>query len=261
MAAFEEESSPENPRLQLLIDRLNQNYNAYIAEKETLNKTEIFGLAGEIASTNDTHYYLTEHHIFKDSEIEFLLKFQNPLEIMAYTWHERQEDISDICFSLDKVFDDKETYLDDYPLMPEAEPTADPGTELGNTPADPIQAEAERITDEFLKLSEPNSPNRTHFMIKLSPEFMLNASSKDMERLSSAIPIKLLSFSNLNGEKGIFAFVPKGKSSKVQLKKSAVQPKKSIEDRLRAAQAKVDEQDASDAPGEHIKKRNNPAID
>ena len=88
-------------------------------------------------------------------------------------------------------------------------------------PDDPILTEAGRVFGELLKLhetKEPNSPNKTHYMVQISPDFLLNASSKDTERLFAAIPIKGLSFSALKGEKGLFAFTHKDAALKRQRK-------------------------------------------
>ena len=103
----------------------------------------------------------------------------------------------------------------------EAQPAQAPASDAPASAADHVIAEANRITDEFMKLEGPNSPDKTHFMVKLSPEFMRSAeSSKDMERLLAAIPIKNLSLSNLKSGNGKFAFAPKGKGGKLQLKRS-----------------------------------------
>lgn len=58
-----------------------------------------------------------------------------------------------------------------------------------------IEAEARRIVQEMKRRDTPNSPNRTHFMVELSPTFMQLASSKDTDRLFSMLPYKTLSFS------------------------------------------------------------------
>ena len=53
-----------------------------------------------------------------------------------------------------------------------------------------IMREARRIVAGLKDLSAPNSPNKTHFMVELSPYFMQIASSKDTERLFSMLPYK-----------------------------------------------------------------------
>ena len=55
-----------------------------------------------------------------------------------------------------------------------------------------IRDEAQRIVAEMKGLSAPNSPNKTHFMVELSPYFTQIASSKDTDRLFSMLPYKSL---------------------------------------------------------------------
>lgn len=46
-----------------------------------------------------------------------------------------------------------------------------------------IETEARRIVDKLKDLSAPNSPNKTHFMVEISPHFDALASTKDNDRL------------------------------------------------------------------------------
>ena len=46
-----------------------------------------------------------------------------------------------------------------------------------------IETEAQRIVDKLKDLSAPNSPNKTHFMVEISPHFDALASTKDNDRL------------------------------------------------------------------------------
>ncbi len=75
-------------------------------------------------------------------------------------------------------------------------------------PAD-AKTEAERITAAISGLSEPNSPNKTHYAVKVSHEFMRNASNNDTGKLLRALPFKNAMLGGLKGEKGIFVTVPK----------------------------------------------------
>lgn len=69
-----------------------------------------------------------------------------------------------------------------------------------------IEAEAQRILAEMKRQDSPNSPNKTHFMVELSPYFMQLASTKDTDRLFAMLPYKTLSFSKIEGRHGTFAF-------------------------------------------------------
>jgi hypothetical protein len=73
-----------------------------------------------------------------------------------------------------------------------------------------IQAEADRINDFFEKNGEPNSPNKTHIMIEISPRFLQRAGAKDIEALQGSLSyFDTLTFSQLNDRKGIFAMISK----------------------------------------------------
>ena len=70
-----------------------------------------------------------------------------------------------------------------------------------------IQVEAARLLRRLQSEREPNSPNGTHFMAQISPDFLIRASTKDQDRLFALLPFKSLSFSTLKDREGIFAFI------------------------------------------------------
>ena len=72
-----------------------------------------------------------------------------------------------------------------------------------------IEREARRIVADMKKLPEPNSPDKSHFMVELSPVFTRLASTKDTERLFSMLPYKTLSFSELKDQRGTYALIGK----------------------------------------------------
>ncbi len=72
-----------------------------------------------------------------------------------------------------------------------------------------IKAEASQILKQFREASEPNSPNKTHFMAQISPVFWARAKQKDHDRLMDMLPFDSLSLSTLNGYKGIYALISK----------------------------------------------------
>ena len=75
-----------------------------------------------------------------------------------------------------------------------------------------IETEARRIVAEMKRRDTPNSPNRTHFMVELSPYFMQLASTKDTDRLFSMLPYKTLSFSKIEGRHGTYALIDKNEN-------------------------------------------------
>ena len=98
-----------------------------------------------------------------------------------------------------------------------------------------IKREAERVLSKLQALKEPNSPDKTHFMVELSPYFTATASSKDTDRLLSMLPFKKLSLSNLKEQHGIYAFLPKDENRDKSLRK----PRQSIRAQLAADKEKA----------------------
>ena len=62
-----------------------------------------------------------------------------------------------------------------------------------------IQAEAERILRELRAPDVPNSPHGTHYMARISPEFLNRAGSKDHDRLMNLLPFRSLAFTGMKG--------------------------------------------------------------
>lgn len=102
-------------KLQELYDRLDANLAAFQLAWKMKSKTELIEDSREITAIKDAHYYLTESHGFEPEEIDYLLLFENPLQVVADKWRERTEDLSDFSFALDEVFD-KQDALRDYEL-------------------------------------------------------------------------------------------------------------------------------------------------
>lgn len=70
-----------------------------------------------------------------------------------------------------------------------------------------IKAEAAQILKRLQAPSEPNSPNGTHYMAQVSPDFLARAKTKDHDRLMAMLPFSTLTLSTLDGHKGVFALV------------------------------------------------------
>ena len=51
-----------------------------------------------------------------------------------------------------------------------------------------IETEARRIVGKMKELSDSNSPDKSHFMVELSPYFTQIATTKDTDRLFSMLP-------------------------------------------------------------------------
>ncbi len=70
-----------------------------------------------------------------------------------------------------------------------------------------IKAEALNILSQFQDTLEPNSPEGTYFMAKVSPDFLARASSEDQARLMKELPFPSLFLSILKDRAGVFAFI------------------------------------------------------
>lgn len=82
-----------------------------------------------------------------------------------------------------------------------------------------IDREARRIVADMKKLSAPNSPDKSHFMVELSPSFERLASTKDTERLFSMLPYKTLAFSQIKNSFGTYALIGKDENRDRQIRK------------------------------------------
>jgi hypothetical protein len=110
---------PQNSKHAELIERINQNLNDYYNMLEGYRTRELIDMTRKISAMSDAHLYMTGHN-FNDSELDFYLQFQNPLEVVADAWCERNADIKDMRFVLDNIYD-KQDALVDYPLMTESD--------------------------------------------------------------------------------------------------------------------------------------------
>ena len=82
-----------------------------------------------------------------------------------------------------------------------------------------IDREARRIVADMKKLSAPNSPDKSHFMVELSPSFERLASTKDTERLFSMLPYKTLAFSQIKNSYGTYALIGKDENRDKEVRK------------------------------------------
>ena len=92
-----------------------------------------------------------------------------------------------------------------------------------------VQAEAARLLQRLQSEREPNSPNGTHFMAQLSPDFLIRASTKDQDQLFAMLPFKSLSFSTLKDRKGIFAFIQNNENRGQPLRQCKPSVRKKLE--------------------------------
>lgn len=105
--------------------RLAENYSDYKADMLSLSKEELFDAVSEAASTQQVYDYLTERHYFTNSEIDFLLKFENPLDVVSDRWDTQMADVGE---TISRIFQDEKwtTLQGGYALIPEEAPSHEP---------------------------------------------------------------------------------------------------------------------------------------
>ena len=95
--------------------------------------------------------------------------------------------------------------------------------------AEDIQAEAERILRELRAPDMPNSPHGTHYMARISPEFLNRAGSKDHDRLMNLLPFRSLAFTGMKGLPGTYATILASEDRMKELR----QPRPSVREHLK----------------------------
>ena len=97
-----------------------------------------------------------------------------------------------------------------------------------------IRDEAQRIVADMKGLSAPNSPNKTHFMVELSPYFTQIASSKDTDRLFSMLPYKSLVFTGIRDRHGIYAMIGKDENREKEVRRPRASIRKQLSENKQA---------------------------
>lgn len=103
---------------QQLMKRVADNYAQYRAGLLLKERQELIDGADRIAKTAEVIQYLSEWKC-SEQELSYLLKFQNPLEVVTDRWENCTFDL-DALGALVTDMADREVELTDYPLMPES---------------------------------------------------------------------------------------------------------------------------------------------
>ena len=98
-----------------LIHRLDDNFTAYLDSLRNQDTETLAGISSEIAAMAGAHYYMSEIHNFHTSELEYLLQFQNPLQVVGDAFQiSGMDDYSDIMWD---IFDRQDALQGNYPLV------------------------------------------------------------------------------------------------------------------------------------------------
>ena len=101
-----------------------------------------------------------------------------------------------------------------------------------------IETEAQRIVDKLKDLSAPNSPNKTHFMVEISPHFDALASTKDNDRLFARLPYKSLCITGIKDRHGVYTMIGKDERRDVSIRRLRPSIRKQLTDSKQAASPK-----------------------
>lgn len=100
-----------------LMRRIDKNFADYKAKLLKLDSQSIFEKSEEIAAYTQAHRYLKEQHSFEPGELEYLLLFQNPLEVVAEHYRSEWQDVSTALENVVMNICDKRDDLADYLLI------------------------------------------------------------------------------------------------------------------------------------------------
>ena len=101
-----------------------------------------------------------------------------------------------------------------------------------------IEAEAQRIAANMKRLAAPNSPDKNHFMVEVSPYFTKLASSRDTDQLLAMLPYKSLHLSSVKDRFGIYALVDKNENRDKNIRKPRASVRKQLSETKQAASPK-----------------------
>ena len=101
-----------------------------------------------------------------------------------------------------------------------------------------IEAEAQRIATDMKRLAAPNSPDKNHFMVEVSPYFTKLASSRDTDQLIAMLPYKSLHLSSVKDRFGIYALVDKKENRNRGIRKPRASVRKQLSETKQAASPK-----------------------
>lgn len=72
----------------LLRERIEENYADYKVAMLKLDKEMLFELAPSIAAVNDVYRYTIKGDCLEETESAYLLRFENPLKMLADEWRQ-----------------------------------------------------------------------------------------------------------------------------------------------------------------------------
>lgn len=117
VGAVPEADAPDYEKLERqLRDRLADNYEVFKRDMLDTSKENLFYSAAEILPVQEAYAYFTQEHAFTESDVDFLLKLENPLELISDRWSDGAFTITE---KVDAIFGEQERTLRNggYTLM------------------------------------------------------------------------------------------------------------------------------------------------
>lgn len=91
-----------------------------------------------------------------------------------------------------------------------------------------IKAEAENVLKQFQAMPEPNSPDRTKFMVKISQEFNDRAKPEDFVSMLKMLPFSSPTLTTLPSKRGFFAVISSNENRNQYLRKPSIRAKLAV---------------------------------
>ena len=88
------------------------------------------------------------------------------------------------------------------------------------------------------EMAAPNSPDKKHFMVEVSPYFTKLASSRDTDQLLAMLPYKSLHLSSVKDRFGIYALIDKNENRDKNIRKPRASIRKQLSETKQAASPK-----------------------
>ncbi len=131
-------------RIARLHGRLAENYEAFRREILGTSKDSVFYSAAEILPVQQAYAYFMHEHKYLESDVDFLLKFQNPLEVVSDKWVAGMG----VTQIVDSIFNNHQWTLErgGYDLVAQEE--APPGVQ---TPAPAVSTEKPSVLQQLRK--------------------------------------------------------------------------------------------------------------
>ena len=165
-----------------LIERLNDNLGEYFQTLQGIDGKEIAGFSSEIAVMTEAHYYLTEMHNFHTSELEYLMQFKNPLQLVADEFE--ADGIGERSTVMWRIFDRQEH--DEYELVSSSDTPATmpslPANAAANAQEAPGNAEITALHERLIERAEQNWHDYRHSSYTSSPDTLFQDAVKTIGR-------------------------------------------------------------------------------